>query len=126
MNMRQLVLAAAVAGLMAVGCTKHEPPTTERVQEIREVYQTVDPKAKVGTIIAVLPEKGLAAVGNVPLDQVAVGDVMVILDAQQKIIGSGHVVAKTDDAAQISYDVTAQGRQVRVGDMAVKANEKAK
>jgi hypothetical protein len=126
MKMRQVALAVSMVALISVGCTKHKPASPEQVQQIRETYQSVDPHAKVGTIIAVLPEKGLAAVGDIPLDQVAIGDTLVILDSKQKIIGAGHVIEKTSDALQISYDVTAQGRKPRVGDLAVKANGQTK
>jgi hypothetical protein len=126
MKMREVAFAVSIVALVSLGCTKHKPASPEQVQQIREVYQTVDPNAKVGTVIAVLPKKGLAAVADIPLDQVAIGDTLVLMDSKQKIIGAGHVIEKTSDALQISYDVTAQGRQPRVGDLAVKANDKTK
>ena len=123
MHLRHLTLTTLVGLALLAGCThKHQGAIdTTAVQQIRESYTRVDPNAKVGLVVAMLPEKGLAAVGDVPVADFQVGDVLVLMDTKQQIIGAGHVVAKTDDALHISYDVTAKGRAPQVGDIAVKS-----
>lgn len=126
MRLAQVAMVSLISVGFVVGCSsgKHKsgtPADQAAVQQIRENYTSVDPHAKVGTVIAVLPDKALAAVGDLPVADFQIGDVLVLMDTKQQVIGAGHVVAKTADAVHIAYDVTAKGRAPQVGDLAVKS-----
>lgn len=123
MRLHHIALAGLIGSALVLGCAHKKSATADQsaIQQIRQNYAQVDPNAKVGLVIAVLPDKALAAIGDIPVADVQVGDTLVLLDAKQQIIGAGKVVAKTQDAIHVSYDVTAKGRAPEVGDLAVKA-----
>lgn len=121
MRLHHIAMLALIGSTMAFGCKHATTVDQSAVSQIRQNYQAADPNARVGVVIAVLPEKGLIAVGDIPVADLKVDDTLVILTPQQKIIGAGKVVALTADAAHVSYDVTAKGRAPQVGDVAVKA-----
>lgn len=122
MNIR--LLCTALLCVVAAGCQHRrpvvQPLAPEAVQSIRESYLRVDPSTRVGTVIAALPEKGLVAVGQLPVNEFKEGDVLVFVDTSRQVIAAGKVVAKTTDALHVSYDVRgANGREPQVGDLAV-------
>lgn len=125
MRLHHAVLSAVLTSLVLCGCQSHKPaaiPADEAtLQQFRETYTRVDPAAKVGRVIAVLPESALVAVGDVAPADVQIGDVMVFMNTNSQIIAAGHVVEKTADAIHLRYDVKADGRAPAVGDLAVKA-----
>jgi hypothetical protein len=126
MRFRGMLVATLMAGVLA-GCQHKKaapvPLAPEAVQEIRQSYMSVDPKARVGVVIAALPEKGLVAVGDVPVADFKEGDVVVFIDNHRQVIAAGKVVAKTADALHVSYDLAgAHGREPGVGDLAVKTS----
>jgi len=126
MNIR-LLCAAALLSAAVVGCHKRQAPVAqplspEALQALRESYTRVDAKTLVGTVTAALPEKGLVAVGEIPVDQVAVGEIIVFADASREVIAAGKVIAKTADALHVSYDLRgANGREPQVGDLAIRS-----
>lgn len=125
MRLNYLVLSAVLTSLLACGCAAHrqaEPTPAEQAAlvQLRETYTRLDPGAKVGRVMAVLPDNALAAVGDVIPADFQPGDVMVFVDSHQRVLAVGHVVTKTADAVHLSYDVTADGRTPAVGDYAVK------
>ena len=122
------MLAAALMLGVVVGCHPNkkqvvvEPASPQTVQEIRQSYQTVDPNARVGVVVATLPQKGLVAVGDVAVADFKEGDVLVFMDSQRHLIATGKVIAKTADALHVSYDIdAADGREPQIGDLAVKS-----
>ena len=124
------MLAAALMLGVAVGCHHQkkqlaaEPASPQTIQEIRQSYKSVDPNARVGVVIATLPQKGLVAVGDVAVADFKAGDVLVFVDSQRHIIAAGKVVAKTADALHVSYDITVTDqREPQVGDLAVKTSK---
>lgn len=118
MLLRHVVLAAAVASLFIAGCrTKPAPASAEQT---REVFAQRVPNMQVGVVSAVLAEKGLLAISQVDVSKYFVGDTFVLMAPDQKIIGAGHVVAKTETSLHLSYDVKADSRAPQVGDLAVK------
>jgi hypothetical protein len=125
MRLHHAVLSAVLTSLVVSGCTSHKPaaiPADEAtLQQFRDTYTHVDPSAKVGRVIAVLPEKALVAVGDIKPADVQIDDVLVFMNTNNQIIAFGHVVEKTADAIHLNYDVKADGRAPVVGDLAVKA-----
>lgn len=124
--MRLLGYLAAGVGVscLLAGCQQRQSSADLTVLgQVREAYIQVDRDAQVGIVTATLPERGLVSVEQVDLDQFEEGDVLVLMDSKQRIIGAGHVVRKTDKALHLSYDVTASGRQVEVGDLAVRSRK---
>lgn len=123
MRLSQIMVAMVLVGMMLVGC-RSTPKTldAEGVKQVRSSYTKIDPNARLGVVIAVLPEKGLVAVGDLQVADFSEGDVLVLLDKDQKVIGAGTVVAKTADALHVKYDVaTPKGREPVVGDLAVRS-----
>ena len=122
------MLAAALMLGVVVGCHHNktqlaEPASPQTVQEIRQSYQAIDPNARVGVVVAALPQKGLVAVGDVAVADFNEGDVLVFMDSQHHIIATGKVIAKTADALHVSYDIAAaDGREPQIGDLAVKSS----
>ncbi|MGB7159732.1 MAG: hypothetical protein WBD40_16815 [Tepidisphaeraceae bacterium] len=114
-----------VAGLL-IGCqpkaAKEPPPSGEASPQltasIRERYQRANPKNLVGVVIAVKGDANLAAVGDVPVQEFGIGDVLTFIDTAEQPIATGSVVNATPDALHIRYEV--KTRAPRVGDLAVR------
>ena len=125
MRLHHLVLSAVLTSLVLCGCNSHKPsaiPADEAtLQQFRRPTPRIDPTAKIGRVIAVLPKNALAAVGDIAPADVQIGDVMVFMNTKSQILAVGHVVEKTADAIHLNYDVKADGRAPVVGDLAVKA-----
>lgn len=127
MNVRQYVALGLIAISIVAGCRSvrgqhaYRPASIEVLNQIRAHYASVDPNALVGRVVATLPQNGLIAVGDMPLDQFKIGDTLVIIDTKQKIVAAGKVVRMTDNALHLSYDVAPSGRDPRLGDLAVRA-----
>lgn len=124
MRIHHAVLSAVLTSLLVCGCKAYRQPTPAdetTLQQIRESYTRVDPSAKVGRVIAVLPENALVAVGDVNPADFEMGDVLVFINTKQQVIAAGHVVEKTANAIHLNYDVKEDGRAPEVGDLAVKA-----
>lgn len=123
MRLSHIVVAMFLVSMMLIGC-KSTPKTLDAagIQQVRTSYTKVDPNARLGVVIAVLADKGLVAVGDLPVADFAEGDVLVLLDKDQKVIGAGTVVAKTANALHVKYDVTTpKGREPVIGDLAVRS-----
>jgi hypothetical protein len=121
--------ATFVTAALIGGCASKAPPpdpiappaSPETVQSIRQSFQTQDPSAVVGLVIAVLPDSNLAAVGDVPVDKFQAGQVVTFIDSTQRIIAVGNVVNMTADAVHVKYQPQGdQPRAPREGDLAVK------
>ena len=125
MRLHHAVLSAVLTSLVICGCKSIKPaavPADEAtLQQFRDTYTRVDPTAKVGRVIAVLPDNALVAVGDINPADVQMDDVFVFMNTNNQIIAMGHVVATTADAIHLRYDVKADGQAPVVGDLAVKA-----
>ena len=85
---------------------------------IRERYQRLNPKNRVGVVTAVMPSAKLAAVSDIPVQDFGIGDVVVFIDTDEKVIGNGEVRNATPNSLHVRYDATK--REPRVGDLAVR------
>ena len=116
---RQAALAVLLAGLTLTGCQSRHQDNAD-VGSIKQAFSRVNPDVQVGTISVILPEQNLLAITDLPLDQFAIGDTLVFMNRDQKIIAAGHVVRKTADALHVSYSTNELGIKPAVGDIAVK------
>jgi len=119
MHLRHVILAAVVGSMFVAGCRTRESASDVSAAQVRESLQR-RADAQVGFVSAVLPEKGLLAISQVDITKFFVGDTFVLMSPDQKIIGAGRVVAKGESTLHLSYDVNADGRLPKVGDLAVK------
>ncbi len=88
---------------------------------IRERYRRVDPRSRLGIVTAVKRDANLAAVGDIPIQDFGIGDVMTFIDTSERPLVSGTVVNATAIELHIRYENPARGRrEPRVGDLAVR------
>jgi hypothetical protein len=79
------------------------------------------PGAAIGTVIAVLAEDRLVAVGEVQVRDFHVGDVVSFMGGEEQPIGTGVVVNIVRDTLHVRYEASsAVGRAPVVGDLAVR------
>jgi hypothetical protein len=93
-------------------------PSEQDVASIRARYQRMNPDNRVGVVTAVLPQSKLAAIGDLPLQDFAIGDVLTFIDAREQPFNTGVVVNATASALHVKYD--ASRRAPREGDLAVR------
>jgi len=86
--------------------------------QIREKYQRLNPKNRVGVVVAVRSESNLAAVGDIPIQDFGVGDVVTFIHANEEPFNSGVVVNATADALHVRYE--SGKREPKVGDLVVR------
>jgi hypothetical protein len=124
-----LVLAG---GVFVAGCThqatpKASAPITPVADEqtmaaLEQSYHQAHPDALIGRVNAVLPDRHIASISGLPLDQIHRGDVVTILVGGQE---SGGVAARVYDTAagyaQVDYGSIQAGQpDPRIGDLAVR------
>lgn len=112
-------MAVVVGTLVLAGCQSKAKSNPDQQSEAKQSVEKRLPAAKVGVVSATLPDKGLVAVEQVDLTKFYVGDTLVFTDVNLKIIAAGTVVAKTDKALHVKYDVKEDGRAPRIGDIAI-------
>ena len=127
MSSRRSVLLAMFAGWLlasALGCQnkskKADAPagSDTDVATIRERYMRANPSNRVGVVTAVRERSNLAAVGDLPLQDFGIGDVLVFVDARERPFNSGTVVNATATALHVQYQP--DRRAPRVGELAVR------
>jgi len=100
----------------------YKVPTAQTVAQIRRQYAKIDPDARVGVVKGVRDANCLAAVGDMPVEDIAVGDIITFLDANGQIITMGHVEAIDKDLVLVKYEILRQQGGIPVkGDIAVRA-----
>src|SRR5437870_5559983 len=96
-----LLIAATLFGGLSAGCqnkpkANQSPPEAvagrDTIQAIRESYQRVNPSARVGVVVRMLPESSLAAVGDIPVNEFHQGDPLTFVNANTDVIAVGSVV----------------------------------
>jgi hypothetical protein len=119
-----------VAGLLA-GCAATpapqpppapvvEPVSSDDFPQIKSSYEQANPNAIVGRVTAVKPDASLAAVGDIAVDRLSVGEPITFLDAHGDTlaIGSVHLIAA--DQVVVKYDPPTGSRGPEIGDLAVR------
>jgi len=112
--------------LAAGGCAnKNQVTNDERAAAgeidaaaVRQRYARINPNNRVGVVVAVHDSSNHAAVGDIPLQDFGIGDVLVFLDAREQPFNSGEVVNATSTALHVRYDP--KRRAPRVGELAVR------
>jgi hypothetical protein len=111
-----------------VGCAAREsredfsPPTdVAMVAAVRQQILQNDPYVIVGFVTQTLPRERFAAVGDVPLDQFRVGQIVTFMDIRQKPLTRGVIRRITSTELHVEYDKPPFGaRAPRVGDLALR------
>jgi hypothetical protein len=98
------------------------PPSPQDAAAARGRIMQSDPNARVGIVAAVAPETHLAAVGDLPLQDFAIGDVLTFIDAAEKPFNNGTVVNASSQYLHVRYE--ADRRAPRVGELAVHFRER--
>lgn len=124
MNYRTGVML--LAAVLVAGCTKTTgpigtaPPTPDRVAELRAKITGEHPGAVVGVVTAVLPENSLVAIADVAVDEIRMGDVMSLIDADENTLAHGKVVRRLESSVHVKYESEVNARAPLTGDAAVR------
>ncbi len=122
-----LPLSLLLLASLAAGCQNKPAPTDKAaraggseqdVASIRERYMRISPNNRVGVVVAVRAESNLAAVGDIPLQDFGIGDVLTFIDTREEPFNTGVVLNATADALHVRYE--ANQRAPREGDLAVR------
>lgn len=120
-----LVLLLAVAGCRRQdrpAATEAElPPEPIDYPAAKARLQQMDPTAKVGRVIVVLPDERMAAVGDINVQAFQRGDTLQIVGADDQPIASAVVLTIVDDVLHVRYTPVGEGgRRPYVGDIAIR------
>jgi hypothetical protein len=126
LTLRNLTLAVVLMA-MAAGCQSHKqpmlnggPPSQDQVGRIRDSFQAQNPHARIGVVVDILPNRNLAAVGDVQIGDFYVGETVCFVDANSNPIVCGTVDRITADQVHVKYENPQLGhRPPMVGDIAV-------
>ena len=126
-----LILSALLtAASLMVGCAKTPPPETvptepimatpEKLSDVRDFFN----KARAGTLVGqvVVTNNNLAAVLEIPVKDVKMGQTVTFVDADKNVVNNGTVVAIVDDSLHVRFDATGK-RPVQKGDYVVIVKE---
>jgi hypothetical protein len=120
------VLVFVAAGL--TGCASNAPEpitppvTSEQLRQMRDEYRRSDSEARVGLVTSVLASANLASVGEVPVKDFTVGDIISFVDSNGKVVTMGTVEAISHNSLTVRYaNPGPHGRVPVEGDAAVRA-----
>jgi hypothetical protein len=124
------LVSVALMALTSGGCAdkskspgvKLPPPSAQDAAAVRERFLRANPQARVGIVAAVAPRTNLAAVGDVPLQDFAIGDVVTFIDAEEHPFNTGTVVNASSQYLHVRYET--DRRAPRVGELAVHIRER--
>jgi hypothetical protein len=131
MLQRRWTGVVVLAGVLG-GCANHQPApappaavqpvgTPLSLAAARDQLTRANPNAEVGSVVAVLPESNLAAVGDMPLADFRVGDAVTFLDGNLNSLTLGTVVRIQNGNLHVRYDAPPAGHRLpEVGDIAVR------
>jgi hypothetical protein len=119
-------------GLLAGGCAPKpqpapppppEPPpaTPEILSARRAELRQQDPNAQVGEVAEVLPERHMAALTDLPIQDFHAGDTLVIMNTAMQHVANATVDTIEGRYIVVKYDNAV--RDVRPGDLAVRVSE---
>jgi hypothetical protein len=96
--------------------------SADTAAQIRDSIQHAQPGSYVGRVIAVSTTYGpYAAVGDIPTQDVKVGQVLTFVDQTAAPVNNGTVMQVAGDTLHVRYDPNGR-RPVQVGDLAVWLN----
>ena len=125
-----LSLAMLTGTTLMCGCAKTPPAETgptepvmatpEKLSDVRDFFN----KARAGTLVGqvVVTNNNLAAVLEIPVKEVKIGQTVTFVDADKNVVNNGTVVAIVDDSLHVRFDATGK-RPVQKGDYAVIVKE---
>jgi hypothetical protein len=126
--MRLTIVPVLIFAMLGVsGCLTFSQPiappvTPEQLQQMRDEYRRTDRAARVGLVMAVLPSANLASVGDVPVKDFTVGDIITFVDSNGKTLTMGTVEAINGNSLTVKYvNPSSAGRAPLEGDAAVRA-----
>ena len=126
--MRLMIIAALVFVAVGLnGCLTAPEPiappvTSEQLAQMRDEYRRTDAEARVGLVTAVLASNNLASVGEVPVKDFTVGDIISFVDSNGKVVTMGTVEAINRNSLTVRYaNPGPHGRAPVEGDAAVRA-----
>lgn len=119
------VLVFAMTGLsgcLSTSVSIAPPVSPEQLAQMRDDYRRTDRNARVGIVTAVLASANLASVGEVPVKDFTIGDIITFIDSNGKSLTLGHVEAINKNSLTVKYaNPSADGRAPVEGDAAVRA-----
>ena len=104
------------------GCATQKPPvepqmaSPDKVATVRESIQKSKPGSLVGQVIATFQQ--YAAVADIPVKDVKLGQTIAFIDADGNPVNNGTVARIVDDTLHVKFDATGK-RPVQRGDLAV-------
>jgi hypothetical protein len=94
--------------------------TADDFPRIKASYEQANPNALVGRVTAVKPDASLAAVGDIAVDRLSVGEPISFIDAQGNTLAIGSVQVISGSQVAVKYDSPVGSRGPEVGDLAVR------
>lgn len=93
-----------------------------KLSSLQSEYQQVDAGARVGQVIAALPEQKLVAVSGMPTSGILEGEHITFTDQQGNVIAIGSVVSVRSDSIHVEYSLPAASgsRAPEKGDIAIR------
>jgi hypothetical protein len=119
--------------LVAAGCAANKPPPVAQMPQtvtlgdndyaaIKKAYLDANPDARVGRVIAVLPNEKRLTANDVPFADFKAGDIISIVDGQLNLIADGTVLEVQPDQLYVSYvPATVGSRDPAAGDLLIRA-----
>jgi hypothetical protein len=96
------------------------PDPQQALQDTRREFQRLNPQVQVGLVTIVREDAHLAAVSELPLEDLQAGQIVNFIDVNRRPLVSGTIVRITDVSAHVRYDAPPQDRRhPREGDLAV-------
>ena len=125
--MRWIALLSGIVCGGLIGCDGKSrrdmtpPADMPLLASVRMDIQRSDPNAIVGYVTQTLPKERLAAIGQVPVNDFRLGQVLVFIDVRQNRLTTGVVRRITSEEIHVQYQPPPRdGREPRVGDLAVR------
>jgi hypothetical protein len=115
------LLAGCAPKRAAVSDPVAPPASPETLRTIREHFQQADPDARVGVVVATLPESRLAAVADVEVREFREGDAITFIDTMERTLVNGRILEITNNQLNVKYEKPgSEERAPREGDLAVR------
>src|SRR5271154_2988734 len=96
-------VAVAINGCMTAPEPIAPPVSPEQLAQMRDEYRRTDADARVGLVTAVLASDTLASVGEVPVKDFTVGDIISFVDSNGKVVTMGTVEAINRHSLTVRY-----------------------